>query len=68
VPTIKTVHPVRAQLAQVLTQDEQHQAMITKDIILAKLFRAHSANFFRQDKSLRDHGGVARPLMLSLLT
>jgi hypothetical protein len=32
--------------------------MIAKDFIIAKLFRAHSANFLRQDKSIRDHGGA----------
>jgi hypothetical protein len=30
--------------------------VITKEFIIAKIFRAHSTNFFRQEKSLRDHG------------
>jgi hypothetical protein len=30
--------------------------MIVKEFINAKTFRAYSANFLRQDKSLRDHG------------
>jgi hypothetical protein len=33
------------------------QPMITKDYFMAKTFRAYGANFFRQEKSLRDHGG-----------
>jgi hypothetical protein len=32
-------------------------AIMAKDFIIAKTFRAYSTNFFRQDKSLRDHGG-----------
>jgi hypothetical protein len=35
-------------------------AMIAKDFIIAKLFLAYSVNFFRQDKSLRDHGRPAQ--------
>jgi hypothetical protein len=31
-------------------------AMIAKTFLLAKLFRAYGTNFFRQEKSLRDHG------------
>jgi len=31
-------------------------AMIAKDFLIAKDFRAHSTNFFRQGKSFRDHG------------
>jgi hypothetical protein len=31
--------------------------MIAKEFITAKLFRAYGANFFRQNKKLRDHGG-----------
>jgi hypothetical protein len=30
--------------------------MITKTIFTAKVFRAYGTNFFRQEKSLRDHG------------
>jgi hypothetical protein len=30
-------------------------AMITKTFLLAKLFRAYGTNFFRQEKSFRDH-------------
>jgi hypothetical protein len=33
-----------------------------KDFIIAKTFRAPSANLFRQDKSLRDHGDVPGPM------
>jgi hypothetical protein len=31
------------------------EPMITKPFFIAKTFRAHSTNFFRQEKSLRDH-------------
>jgi hypothetical protein len=31
--------------------------MIAKDFIITKDFRAYSANFLRQEKSIRDHGG-----------
>ena len=31
--------------------------MIAKDFISAKTFRAHSTNFLRQKKTLRDHRG-----------
>jgi hypothetical protein len=38
-------------------------AMIVKDFISAKTFRAYGANFLRQAKSLRDHGGApGRPM------
>jgi hypothetical protein len=30
--------------------------MIVKTFIIAKTFRSPSANFLRQEKSLRDHG------------
>jgi len=30
--------------------------MIAKTFVIAKTFRAHSANFLRQEKSIRDHG------------
>jgi hypothetical protein len=33
-------------------------SMIAKTIIIAKLFRVHSTNFFRQKKTFRDHEGV----------
>jgi hypothetical protein len=36
--------------------------MITKTFLLAKTFRAHGTNFFRQEKSLRDQRGI--PLCL----
>jgi hypothetical protein len=36
-----------------LTLRTPEMPMIAKDFIIAKTFRAHSANFFRQDKSLR---------------
>jgi hypothetical protein len=29
--------------------------VITKDFVIAKTFRSPSANFFRQEKTLRDH-------------
>jgi hypothetical protein len=32
--------------------------MIAKLFIIAKTFRSPSANFLRQEKSLRDHGDV----------
>jgi len=34
-------------------------AMIAKDFPFAKTIRAHSTNFLRQSKSLRDHGIAA---------
>jgi hypothetical protein len=37
--------------------------MITKTFLLAKTFRAHSTNFFRQEKSLHDHGNAPGQLM-----
>ena len=39
--------------------------MIAKLFIIAKLFRAYSANFLRQDKSLHDHGDAMGSLMRS---
>jgi hypothetical protein len=32
--------------------------MITKTFFMAKIFRAHSANSLRQEKSLRAHGAT----------
>jgi hypothetical protein len=34
--------------------------VIAKTFLLAKLFRAYGTNFFRQEKSLRDHRGKRR--------
>jgi hypothetical protein len=34
--------------------------MIAKLFIIAKTFLAYGVNFFRQDKSLRDHGDAPR--------
>jgi hypothetical protein len=34
--------------------------MITKAFFTAKTFRAHSANYLRQEKNIRDHGVMAR--------
>jgi hypothetical protein len=42
--------------------------MIAKEFISAKTFHAHSVNFFRDDKSLRDHGGPARLDGVPLIT
>jgi hypothetical protein len=37
--------------------------MIAKIFFIAKIFRAQSANYLRQEKSLRDHGGeLGRPV------
>jgi hypothetical protein len=37
--------------------------MIAKTFVIAKTFSSHSANFFRQDKRLRDHDNAAgRPM------
>jgi hypothetical protein len=37
--------------------------VIAKTFLSAKTFRAYGTNFFRQEKSFRDHGGaLGRPM------
>jgi len=56
-PIVRPASPVSRQLAALLTQAARHWVMIAKTFIMAKLFRAPSTNFLRQDKSLRANGG-----------
>jgi hypothetical protein len=42
--------------------------MSPKTFLLAKTFHANSANFLRQEKSLRDHGGALGCSMRSGVT
>jgi hypothetical protein len=67
-PTARPANLGNAQLATSLTPADRIRVMITKDFIIAKTFRSYRANFFRHDKSLRDHGGPPRRPMLSTVT
>jgi hypothetical protein len=47
-------------ISRTLLNTTRNGAMITNDFIIAKLFRAYSANFFRQNKSLLDNTPARR--------
>jgi hypothetical protein len=47
---------------------QRHRPVIAKTFLSAKTFRAYGTNFFRQEKSFRDHDGTLGRSMQSEVT